>query len=115
MMRLGQAYYVLVYMDMSIYMVYIDLKCPNYYDETEQAGPHTIMHVWKKSSFQQNSKGCLLQISPFSTQLLNPPTPHIMIYFICYSQLTRNVLRKFWKGFPQRQVMTVAHSFKVIC
>lgn len=42
MMRLGQAYSVLVYMD---------LKRLNDYDETEQAD--TIMHMWKNTIFSR--------------------------------------------------------------
>ncbi len=53
-MRLGQAYSVLVYMD---------LKCLNGYDETEQADPHTIMHMWKNHVFSRIRKGCHLQSS----------------------------------------------------
>ncbi len=68
----------------------------------------------EKSRFQQNSKGCHLQSSAlvvlkhfevptFNTikQIPLPPPPPILRYLIWYSQLTRNVLRKFWQVSPR--------------
>lgn len=61
MMRLGQVYSALVYMN---------LKCLNDYDETKQAGPHTIcMHgkLQFSAEFERLSftKLCISGSQPF--------------------------------------------------